>query len=122
MAGLANVLQAAGEPTRLRLLNLLRQGDICVCDLQAVLGLPQHAVSRHLAALRHAGLVADRRSGQRVVYALAAPASPPLKALRRLLEDCAASDEILEADGRRLREAVRRGKCELERARKGDGA
>lgn len=45
--GLAAILKSAGEPTRLRILNLLRQGDICVCDLQAVLAIPQPTISRH---------------------------------------------------------------------------
>ena len=53
---LAEILRAAGEPTRLRLLNLLRLGEACVCDLQVVLEIPQSTVSRHLATLRHAGL------------------------------------------------------------------
>lgn len=108
---LADVLKAAGEPTRLRLLNLLRQGDICVCDLQAVTGLPQHTVSRHLAALRHAGLVVDERSGQRVVYSLARATTAELKGLRRLLEDCCPADEVLQGDLRRLQQAIKRGAC-----------
>ncbi len=110
---LDEVLKAAGEPTRLRILNLLREGDICVCDLQAVLGLPQHHVSRHLAALRHAGLVADERDGQRVVYSLSPADGPELKALQRLLRECCPVDEVLQADWRRLQQAVARGSCEL---------
>lgn len=113
MAKLAEILKVAGETTRLRLLNLLRQGDICVCDLQVVLGLPQHTVSRHLAALRHAGLVVDERNGQRVVYSLARATTTELKGLRRLLEDCCPADEVLEGDLRRLQRAVRRGACRL---------
>ncbi len=116
---LHELLKAAGEPTRLRILSLLRAGGICVCDLQAVLGLPQHLVSRHLAALRHAGLVADERAGQRVVYWLAPPTTAALKAVRRLLDEGCPADEILQSDRRRLEEAVRRGRCEvsLRRAR-----
>ena len=110
---LYEVFKAAGEPTRLRLLNLLRLGNICVCDLQTVLSLPQHTVSRHLAALRHAGLVVDERSGQRVVYSLAPATTPALKALRRFLDECCPGDELLCGDLTRLKQAVRRGQCAL---------
>lgn len=85
---LDEILKAAGEPTRLRILNLLRRGSICVCDIQAVLQLPQPTVSRHLAALRHAGLVTDTREGPRVIYSLASPETPQLAALFALLEKC----------------------------------
>jgi ArsR family transcriptional regulator len=108
---LHELLKAAGELTRLRILNLLRAGGVCVCDLQAILGLPQHRVSRHLAALRHAGLVRDERNGQRVIYSLAPPTTAALKAVRRLLDECCPDEEILQSDLQRLRQAVRRGQC-----------
>jgi len=85
---LDELLKAAGEPTRLRILNLLRRGSICVCEIQAVLRLTQSTVSRHLAALRHAGLVTDVREGPRVIYSLASPDSPQVAALLALLEVC----------------------------------
>jgi len=117
---LARILKAAGEPTRLRLLNLLRIGDTCVCDLQAVLHLPQHAVSRHLAVLRHAGLVTDHRHGQRVVYSLAAPDTLPMKALWQLVADCCLMDETLRDDEHRLRQTLDRGECLLTNQSKGE--
>ncbi len=54
-------LRALADPTRLRILNLLAAGELCVCDLVDLLALPQPTVSRHLAALRRAGLVAVTR-------------------------------------------------------------
>jgi ArsR family transcriptional regulator len=110
---LADVLKAAGEPTRLRLLNLLRQGDICVCHLQAVLGLPQHTVSRHLAALRHAGLVVDERNGQRVIYSLARAATTQVQSLRELLDKSCDSEAVLRKDLTRLKQLLREGECSL---------
>lgn len=112
---LAALLKAAGEPTRLRILNLLRQGDICVCDLQAVLGVPQPTVSRHLAALRHAGLVTYVRDGTRVVYSLAPAATPQLKVLRQVLDKGCACEEALRDDLSRLKRALRQGECRLAR-------
>jgi ArsR family transcriptional regulator len=117
---LARILKAAAEPTRLRLLNLLRSGDICVCDLQTILDLPQHAVSRHLAVLRHAGLVTDRRHGQRVLYSLADPASLPAKALWQLVADCCLVDETLRDDEHHLRQTLERGECLLTSQSKGE--
>ena len=70
-AGLVRMLQALGDPTRLRLLNLLRGGEICVCYFVEILGEPQPKVSRHLAYLRRAGLVDVRRDGKWMHYKLA---------------------------------------------------
>ena len=111
-APLHELLRAAGEPTRLRILNLLRCRSLCVCDLQAVLGVPQSTVSRHLAALRHASLVADRRAGNRVLYALAPATTPQEQALLRLMEKCSESEEVFRADFARLRRALREGTCQ----------
>ena len=111
---LDEILKAAGEPTRLRLLNLLRVGSICVCDLQAVLDIPQPTVSRHLAALRHAGLVLDLRNGTRMVYSLAPPDTLQLNALYQLLDQCCPSDEVMRADLARLKEALQQGTCRAE--------
>lgn len=64
---------ALADPTRLRLVALLRDGEVCVGDLVRVLGLPQGTVSRHLGRLRRAGLVGHRRAGTWIYYRLAAP-------------------------------------------------
>jgi len=109
MVSLDYLLQLAGEPTRLRLLNLLTQGSICVCDLQALLGVPQSTISRHLAALRHADLVKDTRCGARVVYSLAAPATPQMEAFCQFLEKCRPFEQVLQDDLRALEEAHRTG-------------
>ena len=111
---LDEMLKAAADPTRLRLLNLLRIGSICVCDLQAVLRIPQTTVSRHLAALRHAGLVSDVRKGMRIVYSLPAPDSTGIDALHNLLDRCCPEDPLMRADIVRFRQAVADGTCRLE--------
>jgi ArsR family transcriptional regulator, arsenate/arsenite/antimonite-responsive transcriptional repressor len=85
------LLKAAGEPTRLRLLGLLRRGPTCVCDLQKSLAMPQSTVSRHLAYLRAAGMVVCERRGPRIEYALARPTTRPLRSMMRFLEEIDAS-------------------------------
>jgi ArsR family transcriptional regulator, arsenate/arsenite/antimonite-responsive transcriptional repressor len=69
----AELLKAVAHPLRLELLKGLSQGEECVCHLSFMLAKPQPYVSKHLAALREAGLVLDRRDGQRVFYRLASP-------------------------------------------------
>ncbi|WP_305041016.1 ArsR/SmtB family transcription factor [Geoalkalibacter sp.] len=67
----ARLFKALSDETRLRILALLTRGELCVCDLMSILGLPQSTVSRHLAYLRNAGLVTDRRQGVWMYYELA---------------------------------------------------
>jgi len=73
---LERLFQALGDRTRLRLLNLLGDGEVCVCFLVEVLDEPQPKVSRHLAYLRGAGLVATRRDLKWVHYRITPPAHP----------------------------------------------
>lgn len=68
----AQIFKALSEEIRLRILNLLRAGELCVCDLMAVLDLPQSTISRHLAYLRNAGWVEGRRQGLWMHYRLVA--------------------------------------------------
>jgi ArsR family transcriptional regulator, arsenate/arsenite/antimonite-responsive transcriptional repressor len=96
------LFRALADPTRLRILHLLTSGELCVCDLAAVLRVPQPKVSRHLAYLRRAGLVSARRAGFWSHYQLAAAASP----LHAKLLDCLACLHALPdlaADARTLR-------------------
>ncbi len=111
---LDDILKAAADPTRLRLLNLLRLGSICVCDLQAILRIPQPTVSRHLAALRHAGLVTDARKATRIVYSLTPGGTTQIDALHSLLDRCCPEDPVMRADIVRFKEAVADGTCRLE--------
>ncbi len=71
MKNQARLFKALSDETRLRILALLLAGELCVCDLMAVLEAPQSTVSRHLAYLRNAGLVDDRRQGVWIYYRLA---------------------------------------------------
>ena len=57
----ASTLTALADPLRLRILRLVRQRELCVCELVDALAVPQYRVSRHLTALRRLGLVAARR-------------------------------------------------------------
>jgi ArsR family transcriptional regulator len=76
---LAHVYRALADETRLRILALLRDGEVCVCHLQGSLRLPQPTISRHLAYLRRVRLVEARRDGVWMHYRLAAPESPVVR-------------------------------------------
>jgi ArsR family transcriptional regulator len=76
---LAEVYRALADETRLRILALLRDGEVCVCHLQGSLRLPQPTISRHLAYLRKSRLVEARRAGVWMHYRLATPPSPVVK-------------------------------------------
>ncbi|MCC7032496.1 MAG: helix-turn-helix transcriptional regulator [Acidobacteria bacterium] len=70
VTGLADTFRALGDPTRVRILDVLSHGELCVCDLAAVLSLSQSAVSHQLRLLRSLRLVRARRDGRMVFYAL----------------------------------------------------
>ena len=105
MRALELALKAAGDPTRTRILKLLEGGGLCVCQVHAVLGLAPSTVSKHLAILKTAELVEDRRDGKWIEYALAPEgrnryASSVLAMLRGPLD----RDPAVAADRKRLRE------------------
>lgn len=104
MASLVESLALIADPTRLRMLLLLRREELSVAEVQGILGMGQSRISNHLAQLRQAGLVRDRRAGKNSYYALAE--SQVLRDLAPVL--AAAEREIPEAaqDATALKVAV----------------
>jgi ArsR family transcriptional regulator len=86
---LENVFKALADKTRLRILALLGNNEVCVCHIHDSLGLPQPTVSRHLAYLRRSGLVAARRDGVWIHYRLSDTLGAPA---RRIV--CAAIEAL----------------------------
>ncbi len=78
----AEFLQVVGQGTRLRILEVLAEGERCVCDIQAAVREQQSNVSKHLAILRRTGILTARREGGRVIYRIRDGRIP--EALRRL--------------------------------------
>ena len=93
MASIVKSLRLLADETRLRLLLLLRKEELSVVEIQDVLGMGQSRISSHLAQLRQAGLVRDRRAGKNIYYALADDDSH--SQLRPIIE--AAAKELPEA-------------------------
>lgn len=75
------VFKALADQTRLRIVGLLVAGEVCVCEIHDSLRIPQPTASRHLAYLKRAGLVTDRRDGLWVHYRLATPSDEVLRAV-----------------------------------------
>ncbi len=98
-------LKAVGDPTRTRILKLLEGGGLCVCQVQAVLGLAPSTVSKHLTTLKLAGLVEDRRNGKWIEYRLLRESHNPHAAkVLQLLRAELDKDAAVIADRKRLRE------------------
>jgi len=102
---LERFFQALGDKTRLRLLNLMGDQEICVCYFVQILGAPQPKISRHLAYLRSAGIVAVRREGKWMHYRIVMP--PHIGAAQILRQALAAMQEEkpMQADRARLTRA-----------------
>ena len=70
MQEFTRVMKALSDPSRVKILKMLEQRPLCVCEMTAALGLAQPTVSKHLKVLEHAGLVAFEKDGQWVNYRL----------------------------------------------------
>jgi len=97
------LFRSLADPTRLRSLLLLqREGELCVCELTYALGEGQPKISRHLAQLREADLVADRRQGVWVYYRLHPELADWAQAILRTTAEGVAECAPFKADRRRL--------------------
>lgn len=102
---LDRLFRALADPTRLRLLNLVADQEICVCYFVEILGITQPKVSRHLAYLRRAGVVVSRRNGKWIHYKLAIPKDRAAAAvLRETLKHLAGKPQM-RRDAARLNSA-----------------
>lgn len=70
LSDMEQLLRALADSNRLRILAVLRSGELCVCQMMAVLGLSQSTVSKHLSVLKEAGLVREEQRGKRTFYSL----------------------------------------------------
>jgi len=98
----AYLFKSLSEEARLRILLLLQEkGELCICDLMVALQLPQSTVSRHVAYLKNAGWLQDRRGGVWMYYSLTASLSRQLLDLLAMM--CAICTTLPEAEQDRVR-------------------
>ena len=102
MKDFLRVMKALSDPGRVKVVKMLQQKPMCVCEIQAALGLAQPTVSRHLKVLEGAGLVESSKDGLWVNYSLGAAGSPYAATLLGNLEHWLGDDP----ESRRLVEAL----------------
>jgi ArsR family transcriptional regulator len=90
--------RALGDNTRLRLLNLMGDQEMCVCYFVEILGGPQPKISRHLAYLRSAGIVAARRGGKWMHYRIVMPPHPGAAQVLKQTLGWLKEDKAMQAD------------------------
>jgi ArsR family transcriptional regulator len=99
---LERLFRALADRTRLRLLHLMAEQEICVCYFVTVIDVPQPKISRHLAYLRRAGIVAARREGKWMHYRLAVPRDAHAAAILKATLGALHQDKELRSDLQRF--------------------
>jgi ArsR family transcriptional regulator len=107
----AQLFKAMSEETRLRILALLGRGELCVCEIEAALDMPQSTVSRHLALLRQAGLVLGRRRGVWMHYRLAEAETEAYRCVLRFIEKHLGGLDPAGEDAARLEDYLQNTDC-----------
>jgi len=95
---LESLFQAMADRTRLRLLNLMQGGEVCVCFFVEVLDEPQPKISRHLAYLRSAGLVTARRDAKWMQYSITEPKNETAREIFKYVLAALAGDPEMRRD------------------------
>jgi transcriptional regulator, ArsR family len=110
MKKIANIFKALSDDTRLRVIKLLQERELCVCELMQVLNMSQPRISRHMSVLKNAGLVDDRREGKWVHYSLKKEKQDKkIKILLNTMVVMTNDDAVVKADQKKMKEAIRLG-------------
>ncbi len=121
MKALLKVMKALGDRTRVSIFKLLQQRTLCVCELTALLGLSQSAVSKNLKLLEDAGLVTFERQGPWTNYRLADDAEPYAAALAAHFKEWLNEDAAIQRLIAKTQDIDRRALCKVAAARPGQG-
>jgi ArsR family transcriptional regulator len=118
MTDMLRVFKSLSDRTRLRIIRLLLVKDLCVCELMFVLGMAQSRISHQLRILRDAGLVADTRDGQWIIYRIPPLVRTTIASLLELFPRGTAKVTKEEAGDRKklnvcLKEGIRKKKCPI---------
>ena len=106
------IFKTLSDESRLRIYSiLLTSGELCVCDIEGVLRFTQTKVSRHLAMLKRAGLVKDRRQGLWMLYSVAEPKNEEQKCLLHTIAEQLKTYPITQRDVKLLANKIQRGCC-----------
>ncbi len=111
MKHMTNLFKALAHQTRLHILSLLLDGEVCVCQIMNILDLPQSTASRHLAILKKAGLVIDRRDGTWSHYSLTKGSSEMADQLLAVLTEHLPQTREGIRNRQNLTEALKKNNC-----------
>lgn len=115
MRDITDLLKIISDATRLRILMLLKERELCVCQLMAVLGISQPLVSKNLSLLMRAGFLEDRREGKMIFYKIKTRAEKKQALLINMLSELLRDDDTLKGDIKSLAECSeyqkKTGKC-----------
>lgn len=103
---LIQIYQCLCDETRLRIINLLIRGPLCVCHIQKIIGESQVNVSRHLAYLKDRGLVEARRHQNWMIYQLPTKRGQELESNLKCLQDCCTTEAIYRSDLAKLQKLM----------------
>ena len=112
MHDLLNIFKALSDETRIRILKLLEEGELCVCDIVTALDMVQPKVSFHLCVLKDAGLIKDRKQGKWIHYSLNESDIFRRFLILSVLERI--SESLIQEDNKRLKEFLKAKKSKGE--------
>ncbi len=104
MRDLIEIFKTLSDPTRLRIVRALMEGELCVCELENILGVSQSNISHQLRILRQADLVKDRKVGKWVFYSL--EDNTYLGVLSPAIKDWTGGEKVIKEDLRRVRKCL----------------
>ncbi len=108
---LVYILKALADENRIRILNLLKNGELCVCDIEAVLGIKQSNASRHLNRLKIAGIIDSDKKSQWVYYRLKDETFTKFPFLSMVVNDEAGKIALCKKDLELLEKIKASGRC-----------
>lgn len=112
MQQLSKVFKALADESRLRIINLLvHSGELCVCDIEDVLKCTQTKASRHLAYLKRAGLLDDRKQGLWMLYSLAKPRNEEQRQILECVTKMLRANPLARKDAKQLTRNIEKGCC-----------
>jgi ArsR family transcriptional regulator len=106
---IVDVLKALSDETRIRILNLLYQNKLCVCDLEEILSLSQSNASRHLSKLKNSTLISSEKQAQWVYFRMNDATLAQYPFLKEILEKELERCDVCRKDSKRLRQYLERG-------------
>lgn len=106
MKQFVDLFKALSDETRLRIVTLLSEKELCVCQIEAALGLSQVKVSRHLTILRYTGLVNCRRDGLWIYYSLTEPKNKIEETLFTCFRECLRKEKFFSIDLANMKKCI----------------